>query len=263
MKNRDKIKSIYNNILVSEELDNKILNETIYKEKFNNKKLILKYAIIFIVFASFTTIGVVAKDYIKEFIINWVDDGSGGASVSIDMEGKVLVAKDNNLICNKDLTIQDVEEGLKIKLLKTNFYNKDTFDKCSIKKDKKGNIKRVAIENDDNFHVDFAKEQKVDRNKKYLNLKIEFMTNYADNIDEEYFKEYLMLKGSKKGLEDITEEYYIENLNIKANIVIWLSEETGWPNTFCFFIYNNVIYNIEGLNITKTELIDILENLKY
>lgn len=274
MKNRDKIKSIYNNILVSEELDNKILNETIYKEKFNNKKLILKYAIIFIVFASFTTIGVVAKDYIKEYFVSFKEDKENNkAELNITIKDKVKISKNGDLKCNENLTIKEIENHLGIKLLNPQFYNKDTFTKdCEIIRNIDGKIRRVKMINDDSFPTNEIYQ--TNKSKKRFEMGIEFMTNYAEQDDEKYFSEKWLVKASgvmpKEGIEEKIENYFIKNLKVNAIIINatriignkYEVESPDFPINIAYFVYNGVFYSFTGQNFTTEELIQVLENIE-
>ena len=102
---------------VTDELEKKVLDSTIYKKR--NKKIILKpvFYILIIGFVLSLSVGVMAKDYVKSFIVNIIktDDIT---EVQLTLNGKVKINDKitDKLDCTK-ANINDIENYLGINLL--------------------------------------------------------------------------------------------------------------------------------------------------
>lgn len=285
---KNKLEKVFENIHASQNIDEKIMNKTIYN---STKMHIPKYAIITILLA--TLIGFsfgVAK--ISEYVINIYtkssDDGTfkhGSEKLTLSMTKKVKIKKRSELSCEDALNYYNIENNLGINLINYNPINKYEQEKCEIYKDEKSNIRRVKIYYNDEYTSDLVNQYNNKdnsfNNKKYLSLIIEFMTNYATHEDEDYFKEKTIIKmnnviyGSKSNSdsdksrieEELLEDYHITKLNIDAKIVNWYGnnskiEKVNKASTFCFFVYDGVYYSFMGYNMSKDEFINILENLE-
>ena len=258
---KDRFNKMFDSIKVSKKLDEKIYNNTIYKKNTKisyERKLLKPLLIILIVFLSFG-VGVIAKDYIQNYYFktNISNKDTEDSTIDLNLNGKVKIIQKSNFSCKKNITHQEIEEGLNIKLLKFKNFNKDDYN-CESTLDKEGNIKVVKLQNDDNFS-EYDLNNKELRKKKYLQIDINFMTQYANSEDEQEFQNINIIKGPSK-FKEFIETYHIEKLNLDVNIVKW-STNDNWPQTFCYFVYDNVYYNIQGYNLSYDELIDILNNL--
>ena len=257
---KNKFNNLFQDIKVSKELDNNIYNKTIYKKGIPRIYIIKPIIVILFVFI-FLGVGVMAKDYIENYIFQTHISKSKGEDSTIDLNlnGKVKIEQNSSFICKDDITHQEIEKKLNIKLLKFKHFNKYDYNICDSTLDNKGNIRILKLQNDDNFS-EYDLNNKELRDKKYLQIDITFMTQYANNKDEQEFQNISIIKGPSKFTEFI-ETYHIKKINLDVNIVKW-STNKYWPQTFCYFVYNDIFYNIQGYNISYDELIDILNNLE-
>ena len=99
MKNR--FNKMFDSVEVSKELDERILNKTIYKKNSNFfKPKILKFATIILAVCIFFGVGVVAKDYIMDFVFhkNILESEKDDSQIYLELNGKVEINENNNLI---------------------------------------------------------------------------------------------------------------------------------------------------------------------
>ena len=255
---KNKFNNFFKDIKVSKELDEKIYNNTIYKKELS-KGYILKPVIVILILFIFLGVGVMAKEYIEDYIFQMKDTEKLGKDTIFDLELNGKLNVNSNFNCKNNITHEELEDGLNIKLLKFNSFNKDTYNICELTLDNNKNIRTVKLQNDDNYS-EYDMNNEETRKKKYLQVDINFMTQYATKNDEKDFKNISILKGTSS-VSKFLETYHIEKLNLDVNIIKW-SESKYWPQTFCTFVYNNIFYNIQGYNVSKDELIDILNNVE-
>lgn len=248
MNNNDKIKKFFEKIRVDDKMDLIIFNSL--KRTRTEKKIYkpILIGVITFLLSGFGVLAVIESYKVERKKINNRDE------ITITINDKVKISN-KNLICDEKTTLRNVEDILEINLLDIPSYNKDTLSNCEIIKNENGNIKRVHLINDDNYY------KANNNNEKSLYYDIQFMTNYADKLDEAYFKNKVLTSSSSSEiLNEMYEKYYIKNLNIEAHIIKWQDYENS-HQTYAFFIYENVAYILKGYNINKIELEEILNSI--
>ena len=249
MKNK-KFINLFQNIEVSKELDNKILNETINKPLHKNYKY--KYALFILILISFLSVGIIAYCYMRPYIVSVKENTLGGDSINISINEKVKIKRNAKIECSSDLTLSKLEDDLGIKFLNIPNQNKNTYnDVCDIKYDSKNRIRTVSIRNEDDFKgYGYTKNEAWE--KKYMVTNIKFMTNYANEDDEKEFK--LAFDGGTLDPNQI-EKIHLDNIDIDAYIIL-TAPYPVLPTTYCVFVYNNILYSIRGENYNREELIE-------
>ena len=175
---RDKIIEMFDNIKVPNDFDNRIYNNTIYKNNNNNKicikKKILKPSIAIILITLFLSVGVMAKDYIKNYVFN-IEKSDKKVQTTYSLNGFVEV--NNNFECSDELTLAHAYEKLGINALNFGEYNDLKIDYCEILRDKENNIRKVVLKTPRIFSKEGLKLPK------NLFVSLEFLTKYATNDD--------------------------------------------------------------------------------
>lgn len=254
MKKNKKDINFFDDIHVSKELDERILNNTIYKKKINHK---YKYAILIIVLLSCVTTVVLAQEYIRTYYTNKVIDDKGYHSLIISLIGKVKIAEHSDIPYENNFTINDIEESLNIKLLNVKGVNKSTFDFKELKKDDNGEIRLVKLYNRDNYFDDVL-ENGDNHHNPYLYIKISFMTNYANEEDEEEFKNIDIFSSPQEELvEKYASVYHLKNLDVDVQVF-----DGDIPIISAAFVYENVVYQFVAMNMKREEVINTLESIK-
>ena len=253
---RDKIIEMFDNIKVPNDFDNRIYNNTIYKNNNNNKicikKKILKPSIAIILITLFLSVGVMAKDYIKNYVFN-IEKSDKKVQTTYSLNGFVEV--NNNFECSDELTLAHAYEKLGINALNFGEYNDLKIDYCEILRDKENNIRKVVLKTPRIFSKEGLKLPK------NLFVSLEFLTKYATNDDIQKMQnvKWVSISTNDEGisLEKYIENYHINSLNIDSSM-LYITKYKGRN----IFNYNNVLYQMETRNIFKEDFINILENLK-
>ncbi len=248
---KNKFNNFFKDINVSKELDKKIYNNTIYQKE-ESKRYILKPVIVILILFIFLGVGVMAKDYIKEFVFN-IKKSDNNIQTTYSLNGFVEV--NNDFECSDDLTLMLVHEKLGIEVLDFGEFNNLKIDYCEILRDDNNNIRKVILKTPRIF----SKEQYM--LPKNLFVSLEFLTKYATKED---IKEMQNVKwvsittlNESKDLEKYIENYHIKSLDTNSSLM-YLTKYRG----INIFNYNNVIYQMETRHIFKEDFINFLENLK-
>ncbi|MDE6284692.1 MAG: hypothetical protein K2M17_03010, partial [Bacilli bacterium] len=109
-----------------------------------------------------------------------------------------------------------------------------------------GNIGKVVL-----WLPYFIKESE----DKYISLHVDILNKNADEGYISAFKEGIDASGEKK----IEKMYTSENLN--TNIILYSNEQDTKRITVTF-VYDSVLYIFMGNNMSKDEMISMIENLK-
>ena len=253
---KNKFNDLFKDIKVSKEIDEKIYNKTIYKKEIPRIYILKPIQVILFIFI-FLGVGVMAKDYIMDSVFhkNIIENEKDDSQIYLELNGKVHIKENNNFICNNEYTQEELEKTLGIKLLNIKYYNSNKYINCEIKTTDNNKIRTVKINRDDNYSKSTDKEK---GNNKFLSVTIKFMTQYALNEDEEEFSELNVIKGPKK-FENFTNLIHLNNLDVDAYIIKWHESKNHSFNSV-HFVYNNILYFIQGYNISYDELLDILNN---
>ena len=173
MLNKENLTKSLEQIKVSQELDEKILNKTIYRTE--TKYLALRKVLLTIILIfTFTITTVFAREIIYKCILN-------KTPISKDTYEQYLSIKDyvdiNNedIICNNQTTLQEIEQALNIKFVFDSTKYNPLINKCTIKKDNRDNIESITLEIPEFY--DYSKENK--------NIGQEYNEDFTT---EEYYK---------------------------------------------------------------------------
>lgn len=247
-----KIKNAFSDVCVSEKLERNILNMTVNKQKQTHRRFKLSYVCSIAVAVCLLSVTVVYAKEIKEFFQNW------STSIKLENGEEVKISENNNfkeiptdaIKVNENsespkMTFKEVEEMLKFSILKLPENNtNDIYYRTSLNDN--GSIGRVDL-----WIPYFYKENE----NKYISVSVNMLNKYAD---EEYvlaFQEGVDATGGK----NIENSYKSENLN--TNIVVYTNDWSEERLT-ATFVYDDILYQFIGHNISKDEMTSIIETLK-
>lgn len=252
MKNNKKVKNAFRDIYVSPNLERKILNMTINKEKQGNKRFKFAYLLFALLITCMISVSVVYAKEIKEIINNWTSSITfkDGTQMKISDYITYVKIKDNAIKTKEfdsmiSMNSEEVEKMLGIKLLKSNLATSDIIGyKTGLNED--DTIGRIDLWLADYIHYE---------EEKYISMSIAFLNKNADKGYILAFEEGLDATASK----DLKNLYHINSIN--ADAVIYKNEWSKERLTVTF-LYNNMVYSIIGNNVSAEEMIQILNSLQ-
>ncbi len=254
MKDKKNIKNIH----TSKELDNRIFENTIYKNK-DKKVFKLNYISLGVILMLFLSGAVIAKNTINP-LLKRIKAQDNLKSLTISVDNQKELPEKSDLVCNKNINLKDVQEQLGIELLDFDKISNITFSNCEVVKDENGKIRTVSLYSSNDYIYDFISDilnnTNNQKDKKYFNLGIKFMSDKALEEDKEKFKNIVLLTGEEDVLDNTEtriENYHINSLNTDAIIL---------ENNIAYFVYDDVLYYYAVVNYTNSEMINILENIK-
>ena len=244
------------NIHTSLELDQRIFENTIYKNK-TKKVLKLNYISLVVLLMVLFSGVVIAKNTINPILKRIkVKDNLEKLVINIDNQKKLPEKSD--LICKNNISLQEIEEQLGIDLL--DFDKNISFSNCEVNKDENNKIRTVSLYSSNNYLYDFISDTlnntNTHSNKKYLNLGIKFMSDKATEEDKDDFKNMTLFTEEGKNLDKLEnkiENYHLNNLNTDVIII---------DNVLGYFVYDDVLYYYSAINYTNSEVINMLENIR-
>ena len=250
---KNKIKDSYNSLEISKEIENNILNKTIYKkEKFNYKKLGYSIGIFLLVFTISATL--VNAKQIVEIFKNWSTgvEFEDGTKVTL-IENANFKEINKNAIKSEDpidMTHDEVENNLGFHILDYDNTSTKTIG-YSTDLNEDGSIAVVRL-----WWADFItnNDESWD-NIKAVSVSISILNKYAEEKYVLPFFEGMDATGEKQ----LDQVYDIKNLNTKA---VLYGNSWDKRRLTASFVYDNVVYEFIGRNYSKDEMIAILENLK-
>ena len=270
-----KIEDIYKNynekIMPSKSLDNKVFNETIYKRKINPfwKKAILTISIFLIV--SITAIGIVFAKEIKEiiqkyFIVQVPRRQIDGMEKIPDR--KFLEVHSTKEI-NYDADLPEVDWKIK--------YNIDQKPTINLKElEEKLQINFLNFSEDKDLMISIVGLEKINKkignvelqtvinakNKSPICIHVQFVTKYTEAFKDGFSVQLnTTIHGSEKFLTE-----HSKKLNTDIYYFVDTSKE-DYENILTFneavFVYDNVLYRLNGNNITKNMLAELIESATF
>lgn len=247
-----KIKNAFSDVCVSEKLERNILNMTVNKQKQTHRRFKLSYVCSIAVAVCLLSVTVVYAKEIKEFFQNW------STSIKLENGEEVKISENNNFkeiptdaIKVKEnsespkMTFKEVEEMLKFSILKLPENNTNDIYYRTFLNDN-GSIGRVDL-----WIPYFYKENE----NKYISVSVNMLNKYADKGYVLAFQEGIDATGEK----NIENSYKSENLN--TNIVVYTNDWSEERLT-ATFVYDDILYQFIGHNISKDEMTSIIETLK-
>jgi len=262
-------KETFSNIHLSKDIDNKVFAKTIYKK--NNpmlKNVIVAFSIV--LFISITSLGIVyAKEIVEKiknmFVRTTINFDRGDYSIYLD-ELKVINKKELNFNAEfsnikfpvtdseQKVTFKEIKEYLDIEILTPNIFE----NKIAriIKLEKNNNKISHGWFAFDNIHV-FKKGRK----KSKISMIIEFITKY-------YEEDYLMVKMGQT--RDESRIYKRVELNEKLNTEIYFwgtraitNNDENIGTLKATFIYDDIVYTFSGSDVSKNEMLNLIDTLAY
>ena len=253
----NKISDSYKSIRINDNLENKIMEKTISKRKYNYKKLGYSLGLIVLVFT--ISISIVYAKQIAELFKSWSTgvEFEDGTKVNIVenanfKEININARKSENFV---SMTHNEVEQNLGFHILDYDYTTSKSIG-YSTSLNSNGEIGVVHLwwsEFIDNTNGQFGKNG--DKTGKVISVDISILNKCAE---ERYIYPFLEGKDAT-GEKELDLVYEIKNLNTKAVIY-----ENNWDKTrmTAAFVYDNVYYQFISYNYTKDEIIEILEQLK-
>ena len=281
---KNKYKDSISKLHISEELERNILNMTVNKEKKTKRIPRLAYTLGVILMLFTMCVGIVYAEEIKTFFTNITTTLSSEngdnipigdmATVEINQHVKKTIDEYDHPIVT---TLKEVEKNFGIDILSSAKATSDTMSYTTgLSGDKIGRVDiwyagfiDYPIENSVINELDKCLEkntvikcgssekeyQELIRKRKSVSVLISFITEYADEGYIDAFKYGINAVGGKEKIQT----YHIESLDVDAIIygVDWT--ETRLTATF---VYNNMLYDFVGANMSYDEFIEVLESLK-
>lgn len=244
-------KDDFSNICVSKELERKILDMTINKEKKSKGASKLVYISLGAIMIGALSLTLGYAEEIKQFFQNWsssvVFENGEKETITVNSTFKKIpsTAKKTKEYDNSiEMSENEIEDMLNFKILgydnattKTMYYSTGL--------NENGTIGRIDI-----WYPRFIYENE----NKTISILISMLNEYADYGYIAAFKEGLDATGGK----ELVDSYTSPNLGVQVIIYSndWSSERL--TATFC---YDNVLYSMIGDNVTEKEFKDIIEKL--
>ena len=251
----NKIKNVFNDIKVNEDLERKILNMTINKKDNKQRKWKLSYTLAAVFLIGVLSLGVVYAKEIKNFINSFRTNINVENNKSIKLSDNVkfknissnALKSDNNNA--KQMVFSEVEHNLGFKILKLKNNNTDEIY-YSTELNGNGKIGRVDL-----WIPYFVKES----DNKYISVNVSMLNIGADEKYILAFKEGVDASGGK----DNFEEYYSNNLDTKIIIYSYSTSNSNNRYLKATFVYDDVLYIFTGMNMSKDDLINYINGLVF
>lgn len=250
MKNNNKIKEAFNEISVSKDLEEKILNKTIYKEE--KRKFKYAYVLPLILLSLGLFMSIAYAEEIKEFFENWNAKITFENGEEKNISENAIYKKIPNTL--KESTKEEysivqthkgMEELLGFHLLSSPLSKNDKLSYITLQ-NLDGTIGRVDI-----WWPEFIEKE----NNKKISMMISMLNEKADHGYVIAFEEGINATGGK----EYKNSYKIESLNTE---VIIYGNDWDSERLTATFVYDNVLYELIADNIKEDELVEIIMTLK-
>lgn len=280
---REKIKRIWRKIVMNkklkffdelkttENLKQKILNQTINIEKGIKPKKTIKLAyglgvFVLILFISCTV--VFAAGYIRTFFINKTVDENGWYKQSFVVDKPAVLNDIKSFDCKQGMKLEEIEKYLGLEFINNDRYN-NIIDSCEIKTTNDGKVEYVSL--DIYEYVDFSAENnKIDGydsdrddiegyNKgKHISLNISFMTSNASSEVKEIFSN-LNEVGSDN--EIYGKEIQLDKLNTIAYYYCPFGSRDGRCkiSTNVIIVHNNIVYMFNAQGVSLDNILEVIK----
>ena len=262
---KNKLEKIFENIHVSKEIDEKIMNNTIYKKNHNIflKKSLITVSIVLVI--SITTISVVFAEEIKEFVKSFYVEKTIDLKKTDDMHMSVLILNNKKEINydaefdeyypdsfnQKTTNFSTIEKEFNINILKT--------DKIT---NKKINISGITKEDGKISSATFTVFNAFNNNDKEYN-KITYGFSFITKYYKEE-KEVLLGAGRKSSEKNIT---IIHDDKLDTDIYFWtapnISDDEIVAAVLTHFIYDDILYELTAYNTSRNNILNIINSLHY
>lgn len=255
---KNEIKNLYNSLEMSKELENNILDKTMYKKKgFNYKKLGVSLSIFLFVFT--ISISLVYAKQIVNFFKMWSTgvEFVDGTKVTLIENASFKEINENAIKSDNpiSMTLDEVEKNLGFHILDYEHTSSKLMGYSTLLNEN-GNIAVASLWWGgfiDNTNGQFGKDG--DKTGKVISVYISILNKDAEDRYVYPFIEGIDATGEK----ELDQVYEIKNLNAKAVIYGNSFDNSRLTSSF---VYDNVYYQFISYNYSKEEMIDILENLK-
>lgn len=259
MKNSDKIKKAFSEITVSESLERRILNMTVNKEEKAKKRFKPVYICCVVLLVCALSFSAVYAENIKEFIESWsasVDLGNG-EKLTISENNSFKVIPDTAIKVGEDenspvMSFKEIEDMLGFKLLKLRENNTDEIYYRTAQNDD-GSIGKIDL-----WIPCFVKINE----DKQVSVSVNMLSQNADEKYVSAFLEGLDASGGKKAEKGYM--YAFKSgpgaTSEETNIVIY-SNDWSSERLTAVFVYDDVLYEFVGKNMSQQEMTALIESL--
>ena len=246
-----KFKDEFSNICISKELEGRIFDMTINKEKKYKKIPKFVYVSLCAVMICTLSLTVVYAKEIKQFFQNWSSsiefkDGTKETISENSTYKKIpdTAIKTEKIIERIEMSGTEIEDMLNFKILG---YDKATtknmYYGTGLNEDK--TIGTIEI-----WYPKFIYENE----EKFISISISMLNENADEGYVDAFQTGLDATGGK----ELNNTYISENLGVK---VIIYSNDWSNKRITASFCYDNIMYEMIGMNMSEQDIKDIIENL--
>lgn len=262
----------FDELKTSENLKQKILNQTINNNEFESKIRIKKmsnlaYGFCVFLLVSFISCTVVlAATYIHTYVLNIRTDKDGTIHQSLVVKETVSIKDVDDFSCEKGNSLEEIGDTLGVKFVNNTKYN-SIIDNCDVQINKNGKIESMSLYVYE--YVDFSKENsKIDGydsnidnatgyfKGKHIGLTISFMTpNASDEVKEKFSN----LNYVETGFEMETKEIKFDNLNVVAHYYSPMRPESNRFFTYVVFVHNNIVYTFQGYRVSVEDIINVIK----
>ena len=271
----NKYKKAISEIEISEEQERKILSMAINRKKKGVLLPKFAYPLMLVVLIGIVGFGTVyAKDIVSYIsTVLSFEDGTTHPignihAVKINEDTAVIKYNEDGATTFVEMTVAEVEKTLGIDILTSDMATSNILYYKPLLSGKK--IGRVDLwypgfidDTDLDRYIDAKiangvsedEYQALEAQRNGVALSVSFITEYADEGYVSAFEEGIDAGGGKK----IEATYHIDSLNVDAIIYTY-----DWSNTrlVASFVYDNMLYQLYGNNITQEEMVTILDSLK-
>ena len=249
-----KIKNAFNDVKVNEDLEKRILDMTVNKNGYKQRRWKLSYIYTSILLIGILSLSVVyaqeIKDFVNSFSTNINVESNKNIKISDNVKFKnisVNALKVKESENSYQMSFDEVEKNLGFEILKLRENNtNEIYYSTGLNDD--GEIGRVDL-----WIPYFIKEN----DNKYISTSISMLNKGADKKYISSFEEGLDVSGNKENFK----EYYSKNLNTKVIIYSYSAKNNGNLSLKATFVYDNILYIFTGKNMTITEITNYINQL--
>lgn len=271
MKNNKKLQ-FFDNLQTSENLKQKILNQTINNDEFDSNVRIKKmpklaYGFCVLILVSFISCAVVfAATYIHSYVLNIRKDDEGNYHQTLVVKETISIKDVDNFSCGKNNSLKEIGDTLGIQFVNNTKYN-NLIDNCDVQINKDGKIESMSLYVYE--YVDFSKENnKIDEydsnidnaigyfKGKHIGLTISFMTqNASDEVKEKFTNLNEVVTSQEMEVKEIK----LTNLNVIAHSYRPIRSERNRFFTYVVFVHNNIVYTFSGYRVSVEDIINVIQ----
>lgn len=247
----------YDNLKISDNLKQRILNKTINKKETQFRRIPkLAYTISLILLVSFISCSIVfAAIYMSTTTFKKSIDEYGDYHQGVVLKDPVEIKDDGTFEISQGMTLADIENALDIQFA-DNIDKSSVVNECDIKRNDDGKIESVELFIRNYIILGDKYGQKVEPSR--IDLYISFMT---PNASEEIKNKFANLYDYIDAWEEMkTTEVKLDKINAIAYVYNpFNSNSTPKLLNYAVFTYDNIAYYYQGITVKQEDLIEAME----